>query len=153
MRLLPRTGTAIVTQVTMVATLLASWPAAAGSCACANPAPARATFCPCAGTPDPAAKPCCQKHAATGKSCCATPPATADCAYDFCACPPTSTPEPTAPPRPADEFGGNDVLVALLANPVPVAVPPAPEAAAGRLVRVTSPPPTDLVISLSRLTC
>ncbi|HKB02706.1 MAG TPA: hypothetical protein VKD90_10830 [Gemmataceae bacterium] len=145
MRLLPKSGVALVTCLTMAATLLASWPAAVRACACSAPVPQR-TCCPA----KEALKACCHSKA---KSCCESTPAKPGCSCDFCGCPPVSAPEPTAPPRPAVEFASTDFVIALLAAPDFTAVPRPGDPAAVRHIHTTSPPPTDLVISLSRLTC
>jgi hypothetical protein len=145
----------LIVLATMAATLLSAWQPASRACACgtiaesvklAAPEPPR--VCPCCGdvpTVDEPLPPCCQnrKSDQTGDP-------------KGCSCAPVSPPgnsEPTAPPRPADS---DDNIVLTAGDPLLVADdlhPPAGPSTAALVVSSADLPPTDLVISLSRLTC
>ena len=153
----PRKRYRVVLLATAVATLLAAWLPPGRACACPTAPPANeaasnaepAAVCPCCGTrpaADEAPRPCCVSHAKAaspgeprGREC--TSPAH------------PGSPEPTAPPRTADSDDSH-ALTATGIAPVPALAPvPAGPTAAETVVQRADPPPTDLVISLSRITC
>jgi hypothetical protein len=145
----------LVTLVTMVATLLAAWLPTGRACACAPatgkviPNVEAAAVCPCCGTrpaADEAPRACCQAH-----------PAPASQGQDgACGCGSPArpgSPEPTAPPRTGDADESHVLTAALVAPVAGAVLMVAGPTAAETVVRRTDPPPTDLVISLSRITC
>ena len=150
----PTIGPRLVVLVTVAATLLAAWMPLGRTCAC-GPArgtvrtvvPEPAVACPCCGSrpSDEAPRACCLSHKADNPS-----------EPKGCDCGPLSrpdNPEPTAPPRPADS---DDHNVPTSAHVLPASantVPPAGPSVAEVAVHLADPPPTDLVISLSRFTC
>jgi hypothetical protein len=150
-------GSRLVVLVTVAATLLASWVPLARACACtAAPAsgavtaePGPAAVCPCCGqrpSPDKPARACCPAPAK------ADPPG----GTKRCGCGPVSRPAdpaPTAPPRPADSSDSPVPAVAGIAPAAGIAPMPAGPTTAERAAQAADPPPTDLVTSLSRLTC
>jgi hypothetical protein len=148
-------GSRLVVLVTVAATLLASWVPLARACACMA-APVSGTA---AGDPEPAAVcQCCGQRAASDQAPRACCPLKADHSGGAkpCDCGPVSGPAdsaPTAPPRPADTDDSLALTVAAIApvaGIVPVRVGPT---AAERAAHLADQPPTDLVTSLSRLTC
>jgi hypothetical protein len=147
----------VVLLATAVATLLAAWLPPGRACACPTaPAAAEtasnaepAAVCPCCGTrpsTDEAPRPCCVSH---GKA--ASPGDTKGCECGSPARP--GSPEPTAPPRPADSDDSHALTATGIAVAAPLAPVPAGPTAAETVVCRADPPPTDLVISLSRITC
>jgi hypothetical protein len=154
----PGIGSRLVLLVAVASTLLATWLPAVRACPCvaaspasvadrAETAPEPPRTCPCCGHQPGGddVPPCCRDHRAA--------PEPGTCAPCDCKSAPPQTPEPTAPPRPSDtdEIGGptaTDAVTALEHARPPVTTP-AVEAARGR----AGPPPVDLIISLSRLTC
>lgn len=149
----------LVTLVTVAATLVAAWLPAARACACgpvarpateaAAPNLGPAAVCPCCKVrpaADEAPRPCCVAHANS-----ATQGEPNGCECGSPARP--GNPDPTAPPRPADS-NDSHVLTAALVAPVVGTVPVlAGHLASATVARLAGPPPTDLVISLSRITC
>jgi hypothetical protein len=147
-----RNGFRLVSLVAAAATLLAAWLPPGQACACGPVTPINTTvtaaapaFCPCCGTrpaADQARRPCCPAPANSA-------PATG------CACSARSrpaNPEPAVPPRPT---AGDDhpVLFAAVFAPPAHGVAPAGPPAAELAIHAAGPPPIDLIISLSRLTC
>ena len=138
----------------------------ARACACATAAkPHSMPMKELAATPLPAAKSCCLSNAAkracclrptpggTSKAACCEAKATADapgCHCVRCDCDPADVPpSPVVPAPSAPDFDGH-----ATASPVPVAlISEPPTAATRRLCLAPVTPPTDLTISLSRLTC
>ena len=150
----PDPGSRLVMLATVAATLLSAWMPPARACACE---PAAGTVRPV--TPEPAAAcPCCGHRPADDAlpACCQSHEADESADSTACGCGPLArpgSPEPTAPPRPADSDDSN---VSPAADAFPTADharPPAGPSAAEVAVHLADPPPTDLVISLSRLTC
>jgi hypothetical protein len=151
-------GSRVVILVAVASTLLATWLPPARACACesattaavhggtgATAAPADSCPC-CCNQPDDAIPPCCRAH---------HPAATRD-GSGSCGCASPAQPDdapPAAPPRSVDpdEVGSPTAadIGTVPASPRPPAATPAVEAARGR----AGPPPVDLIISLSRLTC
>ena len=158
----PGIGSRLVLLVTVAATLLAAWMPLARVCACraaagpvsvaggaVTPDPAPAAPCPCCGkslSPGEMPRPCCLSHARVDKQ---GPVSTCGCG----AWSPPSNPEPAAPPRPGDSDNNHALSVAAVVPAVVSAPVPVGPAAAELAARLTGPPPTDLVISLSRFTC
>jgi hypothetical protein len=149
-------GFRFISLLAAAATLLAAWLPPGRACACGSVSPNNTTAaaitesapaCPCCGKrPDEAPRPCCPPPTRPGKPAPSTE----------CDCGPLSGPansEPTAPPRPAGSDDGSVVTAAPFAPPASwIAVPIGP-LTAEVAVHVAGPPPIDLVISLSRLTC
>src|SRR5829696_1021827 len=146
MRMRSGLGLVLVTWVTAAATLTAAWRTPGPHCACAAPAAVHPTCC-CSA---PKAESCCAK-ATAHKSCCH--PAPAPTQAGRCGCSAPAPGAPAVPPRPAgdlDELG--PLAVASLDAPGS-ALPHAGHPAYGSLAHPAPPPPIDLTVSLSRLTC
>ncbi len=112
---------------------------------CCSPASTSSAKVPCCGDKAPAGKP--------GKSSPAPTPADSPgCHCLWCDCETPAVPPAPATPVTAPVSPDLDGLAAF--SPVPVVLIAEPPTAASRTVRlISASPPTNLVISLSRLTC
>ena len=164
-----RTGSHLVMLVTVAATLLAAWMPLERVCAC-EPFPASAYELKVASdvaASSPCRCECCQSNPVTAgnkRSCClgghaelqanGNPSALPSAGKEHCGCGPATEPtdpNPSTPPRPAEQ---DETQVS--ADAVPAygqIVPDAGPTLALAVTHQSGAPPTDLVISLSRLTC
>ena len=144
-----RIGFCFVIWLSIGATLLTTWMPPARACACTiKPEPVAQVVQPC---------PCCCSMTHSGEDtmpCCESRQQPAKGQLGSCGCNSNqqNTPDPTAPPAPAETDDAR--LLTSLAN----ASPDALQGLIGSfivdvLAELPVPPPTDLVISLSRITC
>lgn len=147
-----RIGSRLVSLVAAAATLLAAWLPPGRACACGTmggptrpvaTASKAAPVCPCCGqrlVPGQAAKPCCVGRAGEPKGCGCEPVS------------PPDQPQPATPPPAGSDDGPVSIagtITPTWVNASLTAGPTADEFA----IQFGDPPPADLVISLSRLTC
>ena len=144
--------------LTAASILAGGWQTPAGACPCTSqlPQPILPTCC-CQpeSIGEPCSSPCCQKKLADHSTARLRCEAAGSEPFDSsrgCQCSQSiPTPEPAVPP-PSSRIVDHVAFVAMLAA-MPALGDAKPRAAWNLLVTRNSSPPTDLVISLSRITC